>query len=92
MTEDEEIRLGREAAHLLEHPQMKKAFIGIETGLVESLKRVAMGDTKTQHELVLTLQLLEKLKKHFLEVMQTGKMAQIQKESVTKRVIRAVRG
>jgi hypothetical protein len=89
---DTEIRKGMEAERLLDEPLMKQAFLGIESGLVENLKRVPMGDTKTQHELVLTLQLLEKLKGHFLTVMQTGKMARIQKESMAKRVVRAVRG
>lgn len=89
---DTEIRKGMEAERLLEEPLLKQAFEGIESGLVENLKRVPMGDTKTQHELVLTLQLLQQLKGHFLTVMQTGKMARIQKESMAKRVIRAVRG
>lgn len=91
MTPDEEIRKAHEAERLLNEPMMKAAFLGIESGLVENIKRVAIGDTKTQHELVLTLQLLEKLKGHFLTVMQTGKMAKIQKESMAKRVLHAVR-
>ena len=91
MTPDEEIRKANEAERLLNEPLMKAAFLGIEAGLVENLKRVAVGDEKTQHELVLTLQLLERLKGHFLTIMQTGKMAKIQKESMAKRVLKAVR-
>lgn len=92
MTQDDEIRRGMEATNLLEQPLMKQAFLGIEAGLVEALKSVPMGDTKTQHELVLTLQLLGKLKRHFLTIMETGKMARIQKESMGKRLTRAIRG
>lgn len=91
MNTDEEIRKGREAESLLNHPLLKQAFLGIESGIVENMKQVPIGDTKTQHELVLTLQLLGKLKGHFLTIMQTGKMAAVQKESMAKRVIRAVR-
>lgn len=88
---DQEIRKAEEARRLLDEPMMKQAFLNIESGLVENLKKVPIGDTKTQHELVLTLQLLTKLKGHFLTVMQTGQMARIQKESMAKRVLRAVR-
>lgn len=91
MSPDEEIRKGQEAERLLNEPLMKSAFMGIESGLVENMKRVPMGDTKTQHELILSLQLLSQLKAHFLTIMQTGKMARIQKESMAKRVMRAVR-
>lgn len=85
-----EIQKANEAERLLNEPIMKAAFLGIESGLVENLKRVPMGDTATQHELVLTLQLLEKLKGHFLTIMQTGKMARIQKESMASKVVRKV--
>jgi hypothetical protein len=88
---DNEIRKGNEARQLLEHPLLKAAFQGIESGLVEGLKRVPMGDVKTQQDLVLTLQLLGKLKSHFLQVMDTGKLAAIQKESLAKRVLKAIR-
>ena len=91
MSPDEEIRKGQEAERLLNEPLMKAAFMGIESGLVENMKRVPIGDTKTQHELILSLQLLSQLKSHFLTIMQTGKMARIQKESMAKRVMRAVR-
>lgn len=91
MNPDEEIRKGQEAERLLNEPLMKAAFMGIESGLVENMKRVPIGDTKTQHELILSLQLLSQLKAHFLTIMQTGKMARIQKESMAKRVMRAVR-
>lgn len=91
MSPDEEIRKGQEAERLLNEPLMKAAFLGIESGLVENMKRVPIGDTKTQHELILSLQLLSQLKAHFLTIMQTGKMARIQKESMAKRVMRAVR-
>lgn len=91
MTVEEEIRKGMDAERLLNEPLMKQAFIGIESQLVEALKSVPMGDSKTQHELVLTLQLLGKLKRHFLTIMETGKMARIQKESLGTRLKKAIR-
>lgn len=92
MNIEEEIRRGNEAERLMNEPMIKSAFMGIESGLVEKLKQVPMGDTKTQHELVLSLQLLEGLKTHFRTIMDTGKMARIQKESMAKRVVKAIRG
>lgn len=88
MTVDEEERRGFEAERVLNEPLLKEAFESVERGLVDAMKRVAMGDTKTQHELVLTLQLLGKVKGHIEEVVQTGQLAQIQKKTMAQRVFR----
>lgn len=50
-----------------------------------------MADIDTQHELVLSLQLLVNLKKQFETVVQTGKMAAIQKENLTDKLKRFAR-
>lgn len=88
MTLDEEDRRGFEAERVLNEPLLKEAFEQVEKGIVEAMKRVPMGDTKTQHELVLTLQLLGKVKGYIEEVVQTGKLARIQKQTMAQRIFR----
>lgn len=91
MNVDQEIHDAREAAQLLEHPLFKRAFDAIESSLIEKIRLVAMADIDTQHELVLSLQLLGNVRKQIETVIQTGKMAQIQKESMLEKLTRKVR-
>jgi hypothetical protein len=91
-TVDQEIRRGDEAQRLMSAPLLQEAFEKVESGLIDAMKRVPMGDTKTQHELVLSLQLFGRIKGHLAEVMETGKLALIQKETMAakaKRLFRA---
>ena len=90
-TVDQEIRDGREAESILSHPLINKAFSAIESNLIDRMKQVAMADIDTQHELVLSLQLLVNLKKQFETVVQTGKMAAIQKDTLTDKLRRFAR-
>jgi hypothetical protein len=91
-THDEEIRLARDAERLMGDPVFKSAIEGIESALIDRMRLVPMADKDTQHELILTLQLLGNLKAHFVEMIQTGKMAEIQKEqSLAQKVKRLVR-
>ena len=89
---DQEIRRGEEAARLMDSPLLKEAFEKVETGLIDLMKRVEIGNTKTQHELILSLQLLGRIKGHLVETMETGKLARIQKDTLAdqaKRLFRA---
>ncbi len=79
-TQEQEIRDGFEAQRLLENPMLKGAFEGIEKNILEGMRRSSMGDVATHHELVLMLQALTSLQKHFSSMIQTGRMAEIQKE------------
>lgn len=85
---DTEIKKGREADRILRDPLFSSAFDGIEANLIDRMKRVPMGDRDTQHELILSLQLLANLKRHFVEMVETGKMAEMQKDSTLKTAIR----
>ena len=58
-------------------PMLQEAFAGVETGLVEAMKHAKMGDQLTHHELVLCLQLLGRVKRHFEEAIETGKLVQM---------------
>lgn len=75
----------------MEAPLLKEAFDKIEAGIIDAMKRVPMGDTKTQHELVLSLQLFGRIKGHLAEVMETGKLARIQKETLLQKAKRLTR-
>jgi len=92
MTQDEEIRRGHEADRLLSDPLLSEAFQLTETAIVDALKRAPVADA-TQHELVLSLQILSRIKGHLLTAAQTGKLARLTKEeSMSKRLLRAVKG
>lgn len=81
---DQELRKGRDADRVLNDPLFQEAFHSLEASLIDKMRRVAMGDRDTQHELVLSLQLLGSLKRYFTELLETGKMAEIQKDSNLK--------
>lgn len=80
---DEEIKTARDAERLLNDPIFKSAIQRIETHLIECIRQVAMADITTQHELVLSLQLLTKLRNNINAMIQTGRMAEIQKEQAS---------
>lgn len=94
MTIDEEIRRANEAERLMNEPLLKEAFDSIEAGIFSAMRQVKLSDEKTQHELILMLQLHNRLKGVFQTHMETGKLARIQKETMAekaKRLIRRVR-
>jgi hypothetical protein len=91
-TQDEEIREARRAEALVNDPLFKQAMDGIESTIIDRMRKVPIGDIDTQHELVLTLQLLGSLRQSFNAMIQTGKMAEIQKDqSIAQKVKRFVR-
>ena len=91
MNLDQEIRRADEARRLMDAPLMREAFEKVEAGLIDAMKRVEIGNTKTQHELILSLQLLGSVKRHLTETMETGKLAQIQKDTLADRAKRLFR-
>jgi hypothetical protein len=91
-TPDQEIREAREAELLLNNPTFKAAIEGIEKNLIDRMRQVAMHDIDTQHELILSFQLLGALRQSLSAMIQTGKMAEIQKDqSIAQKVKRFVR-
>ena len=91
MTLDQEIQRGEEARRLMAEPMLSGAFDTVEKGLIEAMRRVAMGDKDTQHELVLSLQILHRVKGYMVEAMETGKLARIQKETMAEKAKRLFR-
>jgi hypothetical protein len=93
MTLDEEIRRGHEAARIMSDPLLVDAFKAMDEHILTAMKRCAVADVTTQHELVLTMQLVEKLKHHINTHIQTGELAKEQKrkDSLADRVKGAIR-
>lgn len=89
-TVDEEIRDARDAQRLLDDPVFKNAFDKLESAVFDQLRSVEISNIETQHELVLTLQLLGSLKKQFKTAIDSGKMAEIQKEQSIAQKVRAM--
>ena len=59
---------------------MSSVFRDVRNALIERLENTAIGDTATQHELALTLQLLRQLRQHLETYIADGKLAQREME------------
>ena len=80
---DEQIRRGQEAARVLDEPLLKAAFADVERGLVSAMRMAKVSDRDTHHELVLSLQILGRIKGAIEYHVQTGKLAEAEKEKQT---------
>ena len=74
----EEIKLGEQAAQILENPVYIEAIAKVRENIVSSMTNSPLGDEKTHNRLVIALQLLNQINKQLTDVMQTGKLAAIQ--------------
>lgn len=74
----EEIKLGEQAAQILENPVYQEAIAKVRENIVSSMTNSPLGDEKTHNRLVIALQLLNQINKQLTDVMQTGKLAAIQ--------------
>lgn len=77
---NEEIRRGDDADRLLSDPLFTEAFAAVETALVSEIKRVDVGASDRHRDLIVSLQLLAKVKGYIEQVAQTGRMAAITQE------------
>lgn len=81
-----EIKRGDEAKRILENPIYQEAVEKVRDGLIQAMAGSALGDATTHNRLVIGLQLLTQIEKQLQDVMNTGKMAniQVQDKSVFK--------
>jgi len=91
MTNDEEIRRANEAERLMSTPMLAEAFEKVEKGVVDAMRQSRLGDDKTHTKLVMMLQVVGSIRSHFTEIMETGKLARIQKETFAERALKLVR-
>ena len=81
-----EIKRGDEAKRILDNPIYQEAVQKVRDGLIQAMAGSALGDAVTHNRLVIGLQLLTQIEKQLQDVMNTGKMAniQVQDKSVFK--------
>ncbi len=77
---NKEIQRAEEAKRVLAEPLLQEAFTSLESAILSELKRVDVGAQDKQKNLVVTLQLLGKLKGYLENVVLTGQMVAIQEE------------
>ena len=74
----DEVVKGGDAERLLENPIFKDSFVTVRENIVNSMARSPLGDTQTHHNLVIALQVLDQIEKALKDVINTGKMAELQ--------------
>ena len=77
---DNEIRRAEDAKRLMAEPLMVEAFAKVEEALIGRIKQVDVGATEAQRNLIVTLQLLGKVKQYLEQVIVTGKLAAMEEE------------
>jgi hypothetical protein len=80
-----------DAQRLLDDPMLKGAFEAVEARILEEMRRVDVGAREAQRDLIVTLQLLGSLKRHLKTHMETGRLAQISKETMKDKARRMFR-
>ena len=90
MTNDEEILRGHQARRLLDDPLFKAAQDDIERAIVERMVTADAGNKDLHQTLVVMLQQSRAVRRVFEAHVQTGKMAQIEKETAAQRLKKAV--
>lgn len=73
-----EIKRGDEAKRILENPIYQEAIQKVRDGLIQNIVSSPLGDATTHNRLAIAMQVLNQIEKQLIDVMQTGKMANIQ--------------
>ena len=60
---NEVTKAAKEARQLLENPRFNQAFENVEQSIIDNLKSVPVGNEQARLELVISLQVLEALRK-----------------------------
>jgi hypothetical protein len=76
MTPGDRIARANRARELLDEETMRGVFNGVREALVLKLEQCPIGDTQTQHEIALTLQLLKQLRAHLQAFIDDGVLAE----------------
>ncbi len=80
----EDAQKARQAKELIENAQFKACFTDIRAGIIEKWRSCPVRDIDGQHELKLMDKLLSEIEAYFKQIIETGKMAEIQLESEIK--------
>lgn len=74
----EEIKRGEQAKKILDNQVYQEAFTAVKDNIIDAMQRSPLSDEVTHNRLVIALQTLNQIEKALTDIMQTGKMAQIQ--------------
>jgi len=74
----DEIKRGEQAQRILDNEVYKEAFTAVKNNIIDAMQRSPLSDEVTHNRLVIALQTLNQIEKALTDIMQTGKMAQIQ--------------
>ena len=86
-----EITRGDEAARVLENPAYKEAIEAVRAGIIANMASSPLGDEKTHNKLVIALQTLNQIEKQLHDVMTTGKLASMQRETLLQKAAKVFR-
>ena len=86
-----EVKRGEEAAKVLESPAYKEAVEAVRAGIIANMASSPLGDEKTHNRLVIALQTLNQIEKQLHDVMTTGRLAAMQRETVLQKAAKVFR-
>lgn len=86
-----EVLRGEEAAKVLESPAYKEAIEAVRAGIIANMASSPLGDEKTHNKLVIALQTLNQIEKQLHDVMTTGRLAAMQRETVLQKAAKVFR-
>jgi hypothetical protein len=75
MTLEQESRRGEQAKRLLDDPLLQEAFATIDSSLRDAWSATTADATDERERLWLMLKLLERVRTHLSQVLETGKLA-----------------
>jgi hypothetical protein len=74
----EEITKGGEAEKILGSAVYQEAFTKVKNHIIDAMQTSPLSDDTTHNRLVIALQTLNQIERALTDIMQTGKMANIQ--------------
>ena len=74
----EEITRGSEAEKILGSKVYQEAFTKVKNHIIDAMQTSPLSDYTTHNRLVIALQTLNQIERALTDIMQTGKMANIQ--------------
>lgn len=92
MTAEQDIARGERARLLLAEPLFIEAFETLEQELTDAWANSPARDADGRETLWLSLKLTRQIRQHVISVMETGKMAEMQLERLSRPGLRSVIG
>ena len=81
-----ELAQSNKVKEFLENDLLKNAFIKLKTLYTESLFNTGANESETREKLWLAYQVVGKVEQHFIEIIETGKLASKQLEDLRNNI------